>query len=231
MSDSVSIVVADDHPLFRQGVVQVLAAHEGFSVVGEAGTGEEAVVLVSETNPDILLLDIAMPGSGGLATIGHVITTSPMTQVLMLTVSEDPDDLMSALRAGARGYVLKGVPAQGLVDAVEAVTDGEVFVSPALASTILYEMTHDDPANPLDELTERERQVLQLVGQGMTNREIGEALYLAEKTVKHYMTSVLQKLHVRSRVEAALLAARQTFGQAAPPVAAGDGSEPTEPDA
>ncbi len=228
MSDYVSIVVADDHPLFRQGVVQSLAAHEGFSVVGEAGTGEEAVILVSETNPDVLLLDIAMPGSGGLATIEHVIATSPMTQVLMLTVSEDPDDLMTALRAGARGYVLKGVPAQGLVDAVEAVTGGEVFVSPALASAILYEMTHEDPINPLDDLTERERQVLQLVGQGLTNREIGEELFLAEKTVKHYMTSVLQKLRVRSRVEAALLAAQQTFRHA-PPVATGDDRDATGP--
>jgi len=209
MSEPVTIVVADDHPLFRQGVVQSLDSREEFSVVGEAGTGEEALVLVSETSPDILLLDIAMPGRGGIATIEYVAKTSPMTQVLMLTVSEDPDDLMAALKAGARGYVLKGVPAQGLVGAVQAVTDGEVFVSPALASTILYEMTHDEPANPLDELTEREQEVLQLVGQGLTNREIGEALFLAEKTVKHYMTSVLQKLHVRSRVEAALLAVKQ----------------------
>ena len=229
MSEPVTIVVADDHPLFRQGVVQSLASHEGFSIVGEAGTGEEALVLVSETNPDVLLLDIAMPGRGGLATIGHVTKTSPMTQVLMLTVSEDPDDLMTALKAGARGYVLKGVPAQGLVDAVEAVTDGEVFVSPALDSTILYEMTHDDPINPLDELTERERQVLQHVGQGLTNREIGEELYLAEKTVKHYMTSVLQKLHVRSRVEAALLAAQQPIVPA-PPSATDETNASTGPD-
>jgi DNA-binding NarL/FixJ family response regulator len=209
MSVPVSIVVADDHPLFRQGVVHSLNSHEGFSVVGEAGTGEEAVVLVLETSPDILLLDIAMPGRGGIATIEHVAKSSPMTQVLMLTVSEDPDDLMAALKSGARGYVLKGVPAQGLVEAVQAVTDGEVFVSPILASTILYEMTHDGPVSPIDELTEREQEVLQLVGQGLTNREIGEALFLAEKTIKHYMTSVLQKLHVRSRVEAALLAAKQ----------------------
>ena len=222
MTEPTTIVVADDHPLFRQGVVQSLASEEGFSVVGEAGTGEEAIILVAETSPDILLLDIAMPGRGGIASIEHIVTTNPMTQVLMLTVSEDPDDLMAALKAGARGYVLKGVPAQGLVDAVQAVRDGEVFVSPALAATILYEMTHDEPANPLDELTERERQVLELVGQGMTNREIGESLFLAEKTIKHYMTSVLQKLHVRSRVEAALLAS-QRIGPVPPP-----GVEPTD---
>jgi len=127
----------------------------------------------------------------------------------MLTVSEDPDNLMKALKAGARGYVLKGVQAHELSHAVRAVTAGEVFVSPTLASTILYEMTRAQPADPLGELTEREQQILALVGQGLTNREIGDRLYLAEKTIKHYMTSVLQKLHVRSRVEAALLAMRK----------------------
>lgn len=206
MSDSITIVVADDHPLFRQGVVQTLTAQPGFSVIGEAGTGEEALRLVVEQTPDILLLDIGMPGAGGIAAVEQVTATCPLTRVLMLTVSESPDDLMQALKAGARGYVLKGVASQGLVSAVRAVTAGEVFVTPVLASTILYEMTHDEPGDPLDELTGRERQVLQLLGEGLTNREIGERLFLAEKTIKHYMTNVLQKLHVRSRVEAALLA-------------------------
>jgi len=206
MSEVVTIVVTDDHPLFRQGVVQTLTAEDGFSVIGEAGTGEEAFRLVMELTPDILLLDIGMPGAGGIATIEQVTAACPLTRVLMLTVSESPDDLMQALKAGARGYVLKGVASHGLIAAVRAVTAGEVFVTPVLASTILYEMTHDEPGDPLDELTERERQVLQLLGEGLTNREIGERLFLAEKTIKHYMTNVLQKLHVRSRVEAALVA-------------------------
>jgi len=206
LSDPINIVVADDHPLFRQGVVQTLAAEDGLSVIGEAGTGEEAVRLVVEQTPDILLLDIDMPGTGGIATVERITATCPLTRVLMLTVSENPDDLMRALKGGARGYVLKGVSSHGLISAVRAVTAGEIFVTPILASTILYEMTHEEPIDPLDELTERERQVLQLLGDGLTNREIGERLYLAEKTIKHYMTSVLQKLHVRSRVEAALLA-------------------------
>lgn len=216
MGDLINIVVADDHPLFRQGVVQTLTAEDGFSVIGEAGTGEEAFRLAVEHNPDILLLDIGMPGAGGIATVEQVAAACPLTRVLMLTVSENPDDLMQALKAGARGYVLKGVSSSGLVSAIQAVTAGEVFVTPVLASTILYEMTHDEPGDPLDELTERERQVLQLLGEGLTNREIGERLYLAEKTVKHYMTSVLQKLHVRSRVEAALLAQRRLDGERPP---------------
>ena len=206
MSEVVTIVVADDHPLFRRGVVQSLTAEETFSVIGEAGTGEEALRLVAEQNPDILLLDIGMPGAGGIAAVGQVMAACPLTRVLMLTVSESPDDLMRALTAGARGYVLKGVSGEALATAVRAVAAGEVFVTPALASTILYEMTHDEPKDPLDQLTEREQQVLQLLGEGLTNREIGERLFLAEKTIKHYMTNVLQKLHVRSRVEAALLA-------------------------
>lgn len=216
MGDLINIVVADDHPLFRQGVVQTLTAEDGFSVIGEAGTGEEAFRLAVEHNPDILLLDIGMPGAGGIATVEQVAASCPLTRVLMLTVSENPDDLMQALKAGARGYVLKGVSSSGLVSAIQAVTAGEVFVTPVLASTILYEMTHDEPGDPLDELTERERQVLQLLGEGLTNREIGERLYLAEKTIKHYMTSVLQKLHVRSRVEAALLAQRRLDGERPP---------------
>jgi DNA-binding NarL/FixJ family response regulator len=216
MGDPINIVVADDHPLFRQGVVQTLTAEDGFFVIGEAGTGEEAFRLAVEHNPDILLLDIGMPGAGGVATVEQVAASCPLTRVLMLTVSENPDDLMQALQAGARGYVLKGVSSHGLVSAIRAVKAGEVFVTPVLASTILYEMTHNEPGDPLDELTERERQVLQLLGEGLTNREIGERLYLAEKTVKHYMTNVLQKLHVRSRVEAALLAQRRLDGDRPP---------------
>lgn len=216
MGDAINIVVADDHPLFRQGVVQTLTAEDGFSVIGEAGTGEEAFRLAVEHSPDILLLDITMPGAGGIATVEQVAASCPLTRVLMLTVSENPDDLMQALKAGARGYVLKGVSSHGLVSAIRAVKAGEVFVTPVLASTILYEMTHDEPGDSLDELTERERQVLQFLGEGLTNREIGERLYLAEKTVKHYMTSVLQKLHVRSRVEAALLAQRRLDSERPP---------------
>jgi DNA-binding NarL/FixJ family response regulator len=130
----------------------------------------------------------------------------PTVRIMMLTVSEDQDDLMSALKAGARGYVLKGVTARELANAVRTVATADVYISPSLASGILFELTFKPSSNPIDELTRREREILGLVGQGLTNREIGDHLHLAEKTIKHYMTSVLQKLQVRSRVEAALLA-------------------------
>ena len=209
MPDRLRVLVADDHPLFREGVVHSLSTEEGIEVVAEASDGGEAVRLATELMPDLAVLDLAMPAGGGIAATRQIAASCPATAILILTVSEDPDDLLQALKAGARGYVLKGVPAQGLVHAVRAVTAGEVYVTPALASGILHEMTREETVDPFDQLTPREQEILELVADGLTNREIGERLYLAEKTVKHYMTNVLQKLHVRSRVEAALLAQRR----------------------
>lgn len=209
MFDPIRILVVDDHPVFRNGVIHTLEAEVDLVVVGEAGSGEEALRLCEDVNPQVVLLDIAMPGRGGISTAEQICSDHPEIHVLMLTVSENPDDLIQALKAGAHGYLLKGVPGHQLVYAVRAVTDGEVFVSAPLAGTILYEMTREPVVDPLDALTDREHEVLHLVGEGLTNREIGERLFLAEKTIKHYMTSVLQKLHVRSRVEAALLAQRR----------------------
>ncbi|MFQ5613941.1 MAG: response regulator [Anaerolineae bacterium] len=211
MSDPIRILIADDHPLFREGVAHSLNNQDGLTVIGEASSGEEAFKLAAELLPDIVLLDITMPGEGGIATARRISATCPITRIIMLTVSEDEDDLMNALKAGACGYVLKGVSARQLVDAVRAVAAGEAYISPALANSILVEMTREQPADPLDSLTKREREVLRLVGRGLTNREIAEQLVLAEKTIKHYMTSILQKLQVRSRVEAALLAQKRNL--------------------
>lgn len=211
MPDLLRVLVADDHPLFREGVVQTLSSQADIEVVSEAGSGEEAVRLATQLLPDLVVLDLGMPKGGGIAATRQIAASCPATAILILTVSEDPDDLLAALKAGARGYVLKGVPAHGLVHAVRAVTAGEVYVAPTLASSILHEMSRPT-VDPFDQLTPREREILELVAKGHTNREIGQKLYLAEKTVKHYMTNVLQKLHVRSRVEAALLAQRRELG-------------------
>ena len=212
MEGSIRVMVADDHPLFREGVVSALASRPEIEIVGQARNGDQARDLAYNLLPDVVLLDITMPGKDGLTAAVEIATACPAAKIVMLTVSEHDDDLMAAFRAGARGYVLKGVSAQELAKVVRAVAGGDVYVSPQLASRLLFEMSNPSSPDPLGELTERERQILQLVAEGLTNREIGERLHLAEKTIKHYMTNVLQKLQVQSRVQAALLAQRRGLG-------------------
>lgn len=211
MEGSIRVLVADDHPLFLEGLVSALASRPEIELVGQARNGDQALHLARELLPDIVLLDITMPGKDGLTAAAEIARACPAANIVMLTVSEHDDDLMAAFRAGARGYVLKGVSAQELVKIVRSVAGGDVYVSPQFASRLLFEMSNPRP-DPLSELTEREHQILQLVAEGLTNREIGGRLHLAEKTIKHYMTNVLQKLQVQSRVQAALLAQRRGLG-------------------
>jgi DNA-binding NarL/FixJ family response regulator len=206
MAETIRIAIADDHPLFRDGVVLSLSRNKDFDVVGQAENGEEAIELAKELLPDVLLLDIQMPDTDGILAAEKISSACPLTKIIMLTVSENHEDLMRAFKAGAKGYVLKGVSSRELANVIRSVAAGDIFVSPDLASNILFEMTLEKPTSPFDELTDREREILMLLSEGLTNREIGERLHLAEKTIKHYMSNVLQKLHVRSRVEAALLA-------------------------
>lgn len=215
MSDSIRVVVADDHPLFREGVIASLLSMRDMQVVGQAADADEAVRLVRDELPDLALLDVTMPG-GGIQAAAKIAAACPATKVVMLTVSEDEDDLLAAMKSGARGYVLKGVSASELESVIRAINAGEVYVAPTLAWGLLREMSAPHPADPMDELSARERQVLELVAGGLSNQEIGAQLSLAEKTIKHYMTNILTKLQVRSRVEAALLAARSGVGPLGP---------------
>ena len=207
MTEVLRILTADDHPLFLDGLVATLRRAPGVEVVGTAQDGETAARLAAELLPDVALLDIAMPG-GGLHAARQVIDSSPGTRVVMLTASEDEDDLLGAMKAGARGYVLKGVSGGELIRILRSVHAGEVYVAPGLAWGMLRELTRPRPSGPFDELTPRERDVLELVAAGLSNAEVGGRLGIAEKTVKHYMTSILGKLQVGSRVEAALLVVR-----------------------
>ena len=207
MTDAIRVAVADDHPMFRAGVVMSLREEDGIDVVGEAADGSAALALARAEVPDVMILDINMPG-GGLETASRMAVACPATRIVMLTVSEDEDDLLAAMKAGASGYVLKGAGASELAAVIRSVHAGEVYVAPALAWGMLREM-RSPRTSPYDELTEREREVLELVAEGLSNHEVGELLGLAEKTIKHYMTNILGKLQVRSRVEAALLVARE----------------------
>jgi DNA-binding NarL/FixJ family response regulator len=208
VSNTIDILVVDDHPLFRQGVVNSLGMVPDFKVVGETSSGEEALNLALSLMPDVVLLDVSMPGWNGIVTAEKIAMACPATAIVMLTAADDRDKLLAALKAGARGYVLKGVSAKELSDVVRSACAGDVYVSQSIAAEMLVSLTKGKAPDPLQELTERERQILELIGTGLTNREIGDKIFLSEKTIKHYVTNILQKLQVRSRVEAALLATR-----------------------
>ena len=212
MVDKIKIVLADDHPMLRAGVAQTLSEQPDIEIVGEGADAEQAVSLAERLLPDVILLDISMPG-GGIEAARRIGAAFPVVKIVMLTVSENDDDVCSALNAGARGYVLKGIGAKELVDVVRTVHAGGSYVSPALAARILADVGIHRGRPPVDrnaELSAREEQILERVARGMSNKEIGRELDIQEKTVKHYMTNILQKLQVRNRVEAALKA-RELF--------------------
>ena len=211
--NSTRIIVADDHPMFREGVVHSLENEQDVEIIGQASSGEEAYELIKEMMPDLLLLDISMPGEGGIATTKRVSAKYPVVKIIILTGSEDDDDLVEALKAGASGYVVKGIAAKELVNAVKAVAGGGTYISPEMAISLLRDLQKPQSSDPLSDLSDRENQILELVAKGMTNRDIGDQLHLAEKTIKHYMTNILEKLHVKSRVQAALLAQEKRHGE------------------
>lgn len=207
MSDVLRIVIVDDHPLFREGVASSVSEAETFEVVAEGGSADDACRLVEAHLPDIVCLDVSMPG-GGVNAARRISIAFPAVKIVMLTVSESDEDVTEALKAGASGYILKGVGADELVDALLGVAAGKSYISPDLAARLLSagQSAKTPAAHPIDSLTKREEQILQLVANGLSNKEVGLELSLQEKTVKHYMSNILQKLHVRNRVEAALMA-------------------------
>lgn len=209
------VVLADDHPIYRDGVARTLQDAGGIDVVGLAQDGEAAVAMCIALQPDLVLLDISMPKGGGLGALRQIMAMAKPPRVAMLTASEEEADLMQALRLGAAGYILKGVGARELVDLVQDLVAGRSYVSPGLAGRLLVAMGAKPagvPPNPLADLSRREEDILKLVAQGLSNKEVGHKLDIQEKTVKHYMTSILQKLQVRNRVEAAILAREHLKG-------------------
>ena len=207
MTHAIRIAIVDDHPLFREGVARSLGEIGGFEVVGEGASAEDAERLVAAMRPDIVLLDISMPG-GGLTAAANIMAGHPGQKVVMLTVSEANADVAQALNAGARGYVLKGVGSKALAEILSNVAAGESYVSPTLSARLLSDLLLQPTtrkADPIQQLTGRETDILRLVAEGLSNKEVAARLSLQEKTVKHHMTRVLAKLNVRNRTEAALL--------------------------
>lgn len=199
---AITIGVVDDHPLFREGVTRSLSEISDFVVVGEGASSDDAAMIAADNRPDVMLLDVSMPG-GGLSAIGHVLTRSPSTKVLMLTVSEEVDTLLGALQRGAMGYVLKGVGSRGLAEAIQTIMSGARYISPTMSAKVM-ESSLQNGNSDKNSLTPREREVMDLVAQGMSNKHIGLRLNLQEKTVKHHMTQILSKLGATNRTEAAL---------------------------
>ena len=209
MTGTIRVVVVDDHPLYRDGVVRTLRDHEDIDVIGEGRSSDDAVRLCAEHAPDVVLLDVSMPGGGHTALEG-VRAQAPATRAIMLTVSESDNDVITALEGGASGYVLKGVEGSELGRIIRTVADGGTYVAPTLAATLLVSMkttmSGRSQVAGMPALSKREEGILQLVSQGRSNKEIGRTLALQEKTVKHYMTGILNKLNARNRVEAAIMA-------------------------
>jgi DNA-binding NarL/FixJ family response regulator len=208
MTVAIRLAVVDDHPLFREGVTRSLLEIGGFEIVGEGGSADDALRIAGECRPDILLMDISMPG-GGLNALAAVLERHPEQKVVMLTVSEANENIALALNSGAWGYVLKGVGSRSLADILRTVAAGERYVSPVLSARLLSLLTAqanpDAASNPLSKLTTREHEILENVAAGLSNKRIALKLELQEKTVKHHMTSILSKLNVSNRTEAAML--------------------------
>ncbi|MBI4283741.1 MAG: response regulator transcription factor, partial [Chloroflexi bacterium] len=214
--DSIKVLVVDDHALFRRGIVAVLANQEGIEVVGEASDGLESIEKTREITPDVILMDLNMPRCSGLEAIQALQTEMPQVNVLVLTVSEMEADLFAAMKFGARGYLLKKAEPDELVHAILHVAQGGAIVSPLMASKLLTEFKDlstgvekkaAEEANA--DLTSREEEVLRLVAQGSTNKEIAEALFIAENTVKTHLRSIMEKLHLANRSQAAAYAVKR----------------------
>jgi len=208
MSNLISIIVVDDHPLFREGVVFSLQESELFDVVAQAGTQEDAITQVEKHLPDMMLLDVSLPG-GGIETALEIAKRAPYVKVVMLTVSEQEQDVQSALRAQARGYILKGVSSEELIKILVDVQNGVSYITPNLAANLLIRSSENsENGNNIEDfdLNDRERQILEKLSEGLSNKEIADDIYLSEKTVKHYMTNIMNKLHVSNRVQAAIKA-------------------------
>ncbi|HZY66000.1 MAG TPA: response regulator transcription factor [Rubrobacteraceae bacterium] len=210
------ILIAEDHPLFRKGIVSLLSSQSGFEVVGEATTGAEAAALAEKLQPDVVLMDLQMPGGSGIDATRKIVAESPSVRILVVTLFEDEDSVFMALRAGARGYVLKDAEEEELVQAIRAVGRGEAIFSPQVAEKVLAYFASPQPKSAPPQafpaLTVREREVLELIALGHPNPSIARELSLSTKTVGNYVSNIFTKLQVADRAQAMIRAREAGLG-------------------
>jgi two-component system NarL family response regulator len=217
--DPIRVLIVDDHALFRRGLEMVLAEEADIDLVGEASDGAEAVEKADEALPDVVLMDIRMPRSSGIEACRAMKALAPSTKIVMLTISDEEEDLFEAIRAGASGYLLKDIPYDEVADVVRAVHGGQSLINPSMAAKLLTEFAalakRDESERaeqvPAPRLTDREIEVLKLVARGMNNRDIAKELFISENTVKNHVRNILEKLQIHSRMEAVMIAVRENL--------------------
>jgi DNA-binding NarL/FixJ family response regulator len=215
--DRTRILIADDHALFRNGLRALFASVPDLEVVGEAATGEEAITQATDLQPDVVLMDIQMPSVNGIEATRRILHASPHIGVIVVTMFEDDDSVFAAMRAGARGYVLKGADQEEILKVIRAVANGEAFFGPKIARQIMNFFSAPKPTTPAEafpELTNREREILDLVAQGSSNTEIATHLYLSQKTVRNHISNIFTKLQVADRAQAIVQAREAGLGRA-----------------
>ena len=213
--ESTRVLIADDHTLFRDGLRVLLASIPEIEVVGEAASGREALKLAVEHQPDVILMDIQMPDLNGIEATRQILHACPHVGIIMLTMFQDDDSVFAVMRAGARGYVLKGADQSVLMRAIRAVANGKSLFSPEIAARLMHFFTNLKPASQPElfpELTEREREILSLIADGQTNAEIAEKLVISLKTVRNHVSNIFSKLQVADRAQAALRARAAGLG-------------------
>jgi DNA-binding NarL/FixJ family response regulator len=216
-AEPIRTMIVDDHALFRRGLEMVLDEEPDIELVGQASDGTEAVEKAAESVPDVVLMDIRMPRSNGIEACRAMKEATPSAKIVILTISDEEEDLFEAIRAGASGYLLKDIPLDEVADTVRAVHGGQSLINPSMAGKLLTEFAtlakRDDGERaqelPAPRLTEREMQVLKLVARGMNNRDIAKELFISENTVKNHVRNILEKLQIHSRMEAVMVAVRE----------------------
>ncbi|MDQ3941819.1 MAG: response regulator transcription factor [Actinomycetota bacterium] len=213
--EAIRVLIADDHPHFRDGLRALLLSAPDLEVVGEAGDGEEAISLAAELQPDVILMDLNMPGVGGIEATRRILHTSPHIAILVVSMFEDDDSVFAALQAGARGYLLKGALKAEILRSIRAVSSGEAIFGPSIAKRLMQYFSSPRPSAPPDalpELTDREREILTLIAQHETNPEIARRLYLSPKTVRNHVSNIFTKLQVADRAQAIIRAREAGLG-------------------